>query len=545
MKSHYRTDFYRSNRDYRKILNGDEDEDGGEEDGEDDVLPKRSVGKSTEEKDPHGRERQEYLERRAKLKELERQKLKSKWSSDIRPKGSPNEELVAANTRSGDDGQYQEKRRQLPYNNYGSFFGPSEPVVARRIIEEARAREEAELFAMKLASKAPEKSVHKEPSGASRPLFASKPVCIAPVEEERPKAEVETALRLQRLKEARDYSFLFSDEDPQISIPENKPTSAARQGHEQSKQNASKSKTNLAPSRKGSVPFPSKSSSSVSNANVKGPGLQVASKGTLNSNKQVKPTGKFSKPTVSASVLKPTLPSGMKAPPNKLISGPGRPSQDVSSVNSRVVNGKKSTLPSINAKQVSTAGRPLIGSKDRMNRDTCIGISERRADSVSAPHKATAMGNTEQRRTSVDRVEQKKSTTVYRPEQRAPVQAAMPSKLLSQSKPSKFPTKPGDRRNERGRARESDSEDSFLDDDEEETGDVRSMIRKMFGYNPNKYRDIDDEDDRDMEVSFSRIQAEERRSARIAREEDERELALIEAEERAERAAKKRKSNHK
>jgi protein SPT2 len=54
---------------------------------------------------------------------------------------------------------------------------------------------------------------------------------------------------------------------------------------------------------------------------------------------------------------------------------------------------------------------------------------------------------------------------------------------------------------------------------------------------------MDDEDDRNMEVGFSKIQAEERRSAKIAREEDEREQELIEAEERAERArkAKKRK----
>jgi hypothetical protein len=33
----------------------------------------------------------------------------------------------------------------------------------------------------------------------------------------------------------------------------------------------------------------------------------------------------------------------------------------------------------------------------------------------------------------------------------------------------------------------------------------------MNRYNPNKYRDIDDEDDRNMEVGFNKIQAEERR----------------------------------
>merc|ERR1711915_307869 len=83
------------------------------------------------------------------------------------------------------------------------------------------------------------------------------------------------------------------------------------------------------------------------------------------------------------------------------------------------------------------------------------------------------------------------------------------------------------------------------DEDLDGGGNYSSIIRQLFRYDPNKYKDIDDEDDSDMEVGFSTIQAEERRSERIAREEDERELALIEAEERAERArAKKRKLKH-
>eukprot|EP01018_Ginkgo_biloba_P031119 Gb_17414 [translate_table: standard] len=80
-----------------------------------------------------------------------------------------------------------------------------------------------------------------------------------------------------------------------------------------------------------------------------------------------------------------------------------------------------------------------------------------------------------------------------------------------------------------------------LEEDLDEGGDYRSLIRQMFGYNPKKYGH-EDGDDRGMEVGFSSIQAEERRSARIAREEDERDLELIEAEERAQKArAKKRK----
>jgi protein SPT2 len=83
----------------------------------------------------------------------------------------------------------------------------------------------------------------------------------------------------------------------------------------------------------------------------------------------------------------------------------------------------------------------------------------------------------------------------------------------------------------RKRARESSDADS----------DVSRIIRKMFGYDPSKYADLDDEDDRSMEVGFRTIQMEEKRSARMAREEDARELALIKEEERLERSLARKK----
>jgi protein SPT2 len=97
---------------------------------------------------------------------------------------------------------------------------------------------------------------------------------------------------------------------------------------------------------------------------------------------------------------------------------------------------------------------------------------------------------------------------------------------------------------ERKRQRQPESESES--ESESEGGPARksgvsSIIQKLFRYNPNKYADLDDEDDRNMETSFKHIQAEERRSARLAREEDEREQELIEAEERAERERKLRR----
>ena len=65
-----------------------------------------------------------------------------------------------------------------------------------------------------------------------------------------------------------------------------------------------------------------------------------------------------------------------------------------------------------------------------------------------------------------------------------------------------------------------------------------SMIRQMFNTDRYAGRDYDD---RDMEAGFEDIMKEERRSARIAREEDEMEAQLIAEEEERERQRKLRK----
>ncbi|KAI9296083.1 hypothetical protein K502DRAFT_364440 [Neoconidiobolus thromboides FSU 785] len=80
----------------------------------------------------------------------------------------------------------------------------------------------------------------------------------------------------------------------------------------------------------------------------------------------------------------------------------------------------------------------------------------------------------------------------------------------------------------------------FIDDDllDEEYAkkNISSIIGSLFGYNRNKYRN--DFSDDDMEVSASRLRAEESRSARIAREEDEMEEEL--ERQRLERLKKKK-----
>ncbi|CAN6544833.1 unnamed protein product [Malus baccata var. baccata] len=78
----------------------------------------------------------------------------------------------------------------------------------------------------------------------------------------------------------------------------------------------------------------------------------------------------------------------------------------------------------------------------------------------------------------------------------------------------------------------------------EQSVDVSSVIREICRHNHNRPRADDDGDDLAMVSSFDDILKEERKSAKIAREEDERERLLLEHEEKQEarlRAAKKLK----
>lgn len=74
------------------------------------------------------------------------------------------------------------------------------------------------------------------------------------------------------------------------------------------------------------------------------------------------------------------------------------------------------------------------------------------------------------------------------------------------------------------------------DDDEEDVGKAISLIRSMFGYDPSKYGD--GEDDGKMETNFEDILKEEKRSTKLARKEDQEELRKIEQEEKRERLRK-------
>ncbi|KAL2465918.1 Uncharacterized protein Adt_41769 [Abeliophyllum distichum] len=79
----------------------------------------------------------------------------------------------------------------------------------------------------------------------------------------------------------------------------------------------------------------------------------------------------------------------------------------------------------------------------------------------------------------------------------------------------------------------------YDDEDDDDTEQATGIIRKMFRYDPKKFGD--DADDRNMEATFSDIQMEETRSAKIARKEDAQEHKRIVEQEK--RKTKKRKMN--
>ena len=70
------------------------------------------------------------------------------------------------------------------------------------------------------------------------------------------------------------------------------------------------------------------------------------------------------------------------------------------------------------------------------------------------------------------------------------------------------------------------SNDSFIvKDDKEEL--AKNMVRNLTGYDPTLYKHIDKLSTKDMESSADRILSEERRTAKIGRLEDKRELERL------------------
>ncbi|XP_049381722.1 uncharacterized protein LOC125846362 isoform X2 [Solanum stenotomum] len=131
----------------------------------------------------------EYLELRQQLKEDIRKQMKK--------------ELGSANDLS------RENKKTLPRDNYGSFFGPSLPVIAQRVIQESKSLLENPNLVAKVM-----KSNHTNNKSSASKHTGSK----SGTSNNAPKVNNGLKTKVQMLKNTRDYSFLLSD-DAELPVP--------------------------------------------------------------------------------------------------------------------------------------------------------------------------------------------------------------------------------------------------------------------------------------------------------------------------------------
>ncbi|KAK4263016.1 hypothetical protein QN277_028497 [Acacia crassicarpa] len=456
----YDRDGYEDYDDYEDEGQGQEYDYEEEEEGE---------GEEYEEKQPPkpSKEELEYLELRQKLKESIRKQMKKESS--------------ASHASSS------ERKKKLPYDNYGSFFGPSQPVIAQRVIQESKSLLENQHLASRLSNPLHiNKNKNKVSNGGSK----------SAVHNPLPKVS-EVKLKAQKIKDTRDYSFLLSD-DAEIPAPKKEPpprNMSVRSSEARSAQVQEKSKQSLSSGSK----------------HVYG-GREDRKLGSLGG--QLPPKGGSNNKVASTS--KPSMASAdsRKQLGNKSVNGPGRPV------------GSKGLPPKVPAGAMSN--KSLVpGIKGPVN-------AAQKPPNAKA-HSSISKQSVEQRkdtRGSKQSVERRKDTREkYK---MMPKQAVLSSIPQKSKPPSQVPTQ---RAIQDPRPKKKPVRRPFEDDDDYEGQGAIGMIRRMFGYNPNRYAD-EDEDDMDMEAGFDDILREEKRSEMIAKREDEEQLRLIEMEEEEEQRRK-------
>ncbi|KAH6758645.1 hypothetical protein C2S51_018880 [Perilla frutescens var. frutescens] len=405
----------------------------------------------------------DYLAMRQKLKESIRKQMKK--------------DTGTANSCSRD------KVNALRKDNYGSFFGPSQPVIAQRVIQESKSLLENPDLAARIS-----RTSHKEKKSPVSAPVSSKSRVNQP-----PRVANGLKKKVEMLKNTRDYSFLLS-EDAEVPASSKGPplrNVSAPKSDARSADLMPRSRT-VANDRGRDVSHGlgldrvantgkslTESRKQLGSNNGSGPGRPLGPK-AVPGKSSVPATGKVTHP-----VAKNIISGARKPTPSTVQPVARKPTPHLQSGNNR---------PTTSHGQPSVLKRPVHRDYQETNKPKVI---------------------TKQALPS-SKVQLKRSP----PSQRHP-----PRATLRDERPK---TKP------KRQLRDEDSEDANAID----------LIRQMFRYNPNKFRD--DDDDSDMEANFDDIMREEKRSAKIARKEDEEQLRLIEEEEKRERMrlAKKRKMGH-
>ncbi|CAL5421703.1 unnamed protein product [Camellia sinensis] len=467
-----------------------EDLDEYEEDG--DKQEEEGIGEGEYEEEPPQttQEELEYLELRQRLKEGIRKQMKKESGSAL------------ANS--------QEKKKRLPFDNFGSFFGPSQPVIAQRVIEESKSFLENQHLTAKVSKSHHDVGTIKKKSFAST-TGGSK----SQVPNHRPKVVNQVKMKVQKLKDMRDYSFLVSD-DAALPAPAKDPPIR-----------------NVAVTNSGvfffwgdvedarSAQVPPKSKQWSTNTARQFP--NSCERKPVSTSSQMHPKAGSHK---STSTSKPILTAvySRKQLGNNNGSGPGRPL------------GPK-CLPSKVPAAATERRVSASGSKSSRSSTPSVHKPPSSKLHLSAPKQPSVPKQPLELKKAIQgsskgKMLPKQPVPFSKPQINKPLVRPPSRPTVREDRPKKQPVRPYF----------DDDEDE--DDDDDEGGRAISMIRSMFRYNPNKFAKRDYDDDSDMEANFDDIMKEENRSARIARKEDEEELRKIEEEERRERLrkeAKKRK----
>ncbi|GKC39989.1 chromatin SPT2 [Tanacetum coccineum] len=427
----------------------------------------------------------DYLELRQKLKEVIRKKQKKELGSDSRVKKS-----------------------KLPYDNFGSFFGPSKPVIAQRVIEESKSLVENPHLVEKVLKA---KSVNQ---GGSSNSAVSKPRPNANGHSRKVDIRAKPKAKVEMIKNTRDYSFLLSDDAELPVAPKKTPKIAHPQR----------------PEVHASQRRPDNSGRKVIN------GREERNPAHTSSQMQPKAGQQSQRPSNSSKVTSTALDSRKQNGRND-VSGPGRPSGQKplhSNLDSRKQNGRNDGSGS----DRPLGQKPLPSKMQVASKQKVIPPPARNIISSALSSRSPPVINKKPLESRKDMDHRRDVERRRDMDDRGSVKANMNRKPMVSSNPQikQHSARPPVSAQQKQRPQKRPAR-PFDDDDEGEQ--AISIIRNMYRYNPNRYRN--DDDDSDMEAGFDDIMWEEKRSARIAAREDEEEAKKNKEEERRERMRKEAK----
>ncbi|CAI0430737.1 unnamed protein product [Linum tenue] len=456
----------------------------------------------------------------------------------------------------------QDNKRKPYLESFGSFFGPSQPVIAQRVIQESKSLLENPHLAMKVIN-----SQRNEKRSSSTATASTNGVT-----ERMSKMKIEQQTKAQKLKDTRDYSFLLSD-DAAVPVPAKDPavrrvsvSQSVQQKNNQPMGNGYRHVNGAREQQRGSVhgngqpQFGAGSRKAISTSGARPNASPVDSRRQLAKNNGIGPgrpstgTMKGPSPKIAAGHVekktplpasKTILPPTRKPLPSKMQSGIQRPQ-----LGTRRVVQEPNRHPEY---------RRIVQDPSRQleNRKAAQEPSRSKTMSNQQPHSRPQMNKPPVRPTSSYPLAQQ-SSVIKRPVPRRPDD----DHIDRYSKPVKRIIS----HDVRPKKKHSEDEDAFAELRQmlglvgSSLVSFRELIDTLF-YPVNlsrrnakslvewflrrpKYAEYEDDDVSDMEANFDDIMEEEMRSERIAKQEDEEELKLIEEEERRERMrrmAKKRK----